>query len=136
MSRSEAFLLTDACSAAVVVSSAGAFWPSAASSRCVTHSTAPGRSRRAGRRRRERLLLWLPVIGKHVITPESPIASWATPAGLMSDADAAIVLVVRPRPGRLLLSQHRARPATRFSAPCALASLPARRTFSGKGRAC
>lgn len=47
------------------------------------------------RARRERLLLWLPVIGKHVITPESPIASWATPAGLMADADAAIVVVVR-----------------------------------------
>lgn len=47
------------------------------------------------RGRRERLLLWLPVIGKHVITPDSPIASWATPAGLMSDADAAIVIVVR-----------------------------------------
>ncbi len=60
----------------------------------LSHS--PGRSCRVARRRRERLLLWLPVIGKHVITPESPIASWATPAGLMSDADAAIVLVVRP----------------------------------------
>ena len=45
---------------------------------------------------RERLLLWLPVIGKHVITPESPIASWATPGGLMGDADASIVIVVRP----------------------------------------
>ncbi|KAK9825397.1 hypothetical protein WJX81_000403 [Elliptochloris bilobata] len=43
---------------------------------------------------RERLLLWLPVIGKHVITPTSPIASWATPGGLMADADAAIVVVV------------------------------------------
>ena len=45
---------------------------------------------------RERLLLWLPVIGKHVITPKSPIASWATPGGLMGDADASIVIVVRP----------------------------------------
>ena len=43
---------------------------------------------------RERLLLWLPVIGKHVITPESPIASWATAGGLMADADALIVVVV------------------------------------------
>ena len=43
----------------------------------------------------ERLLLWLPVICKHVITEESPLASWLRPSGIMADADASIVVVVR-----------------------------------------
>ena len=44
---------------------------------------------------RERLLLWLPVICKHVITPESPLATWSTPEGVMADADSTIVIWVR-----------------------------------------
>lgn len=45
---------------------------------------------------RERLLLWLPVICKHVITDDSPLASWRKPSGVMADADSCIVVVVRP----------------------------------------
>lgn len=44
---------------------------------------------------RERLLLWLPVICKHVITDDSPLASWRKPSGVMADADSCIVVVVR-----------------------------------------
>ncbi|KAK9916760.1 hypothetical protein WJX75_006642 [Coccomyxa subellipsoidea] len=43
---------------------------------------------------RERLLLWLPVICKHVITDDSPLASWRKPSGVMADADSCIVVVV------------------------------------------
>ena len=42
----------------------------------------------------ERLLLWLPVICKHVITEDSPLANWLKPSGIMADADASIVVVV------------------------------------------
>lgn len=43
---------------------------------------------------RDRLLLWLPVMCKHVITEDSPLASWLKPSGVMADADCAIVVVV------------------------------------------
>ena len=43
---------------------------------------------------RDRVLLWLPTICKHVITDESPLASWLKPSGIMADADATIVIVV------------------------------------------
>lgn len=43
---------------------------------------------------RERLLLWLPVICKHVITEDSPLANWLKPSGVMADADSSIVVVV------------------------------------------
>lgn len=50
---------------------------------------------------RERLLLWLPVICKHVITEDSPLANWIKPSGVMADADSSIVVVVRsPAEGR------------------------------------
>ena len=41
------------------------------------------------------MLLWLPTICKHVITEESPLASWLKTSGIMADADASIVVVVR-----------------------------------------
>lgn len=44
---------------------------------------------------RDRVLLWLPTICKHVITDDSPLASWLKPSGIMADADATIVIVVR-----------------------------------------
>lgn len=47
---------------------------------------------------RERLLLWLPVICKHVITEASPLAKWLKPSGVMADADSCIVVVVRSLP--------------------------------------
>ncbi len=43
---------------------------------------------------RDRVLLWLPTICKHVITDDSPLASWQKPSGIMADADASIVVVV------------------------------------------
>ena len=43
----------------------------------------------------ERLMLWLPMICKHVITEDSPLAAWLKPSGIMADADASIVVVVR-----------------------------------------
>jgi len=43
---------------------------------------------------RDRVLLWLPIICKHVITDDSPLASWLKPSGIMADADASIVVVV------------------------------------------
>ena len=43
---------------------------------------------------RDRVLLWLPTICKHVITDDSPIASWLKPSGIMADADATIIVVV------------------------------------------
>ncbi len=43
---------------------------------------------------RDRVLLWLPTICKHVITDESPLASWLKPSGIMADADATIIVVV------------------------------------------
>ena len=43
---------------------------------------------------RDRVLLWLPTICKHVITDDSPLASWLKPSGIMADADATIVIVV------------------------------------------
>ena len=43
---------------------------------------------------RDRVLLWLPTICKHVITDDSPLASWQKPSGIMADADASIVIVV------------------------------------------
>jgi hypothetical protein len=45
----------------------------------------------------DRLLLWLPVVCKHVITDSSPLASWLKPSGVMADADSAIVVVVSPQ---------------------------------------
>ncbi len=42
----------------------------------------------------ERLLLWLPVICKHVITEASPLANWLKPSGIMADADSSIVVVI------------------------------------------
>jgi hypothetical protein len=47
---------------------------------------------------RERLLLWLPLVGKHVITEKSPLAAWLTPQGLMMDADCSIAVIVRANP--------------------------------------
>ena len=41
------------------------------------------------------MLLWLPTICKHVITEDSPLASWLKTSGIMADADASIVVVVR-----------------------------------------
>ena len=46
---------------------------------------------------RDRVLLWLPTICKHVITDDSPLASWQKPSGIMADADASIVVVVSHR---------------------------------------
>ena len=43
----------------------------------------------------DRVLLWLPTICKHVITEDSPLASWLKTSGIMADADASIVVVVR-----------------------------------------
>lgn len=41
-------------------------------------------------------MLRLPVIVRHIITPDSPLASWrAGPAGLSADADAEIYVAVR-----------------------------------------
>lgn len=48
----------------------------------------------------ERLMLWLPMICKHVITEDSPLAAWLKPSGIMADADASIVVVVRARCAR------------------------------------
>lgn len=42
----------------------------------------------------DRILLWLPWIAKHVITPESPLANWLTPSGIMADANSCIAVVV------------------------------------------
>lgn len=42
----------------------------------------------------DRVLLWLPVICKHVINDDSPLASWLKPSGIMADADSSIVVVV------------------------------------------
>ena len=44
----------------------------------------------------DRLVMWLPVIVRHVITPHSPLASWLTPGGTLADADSCILVVVRP----------------------------------------
>ena len=43
----------------------------------------------------DRVLLWLPTICKHVITEYSPLAPWLKTSGIMADADASIVVVVR-----------------------------------------
>ena len=42
----------------------------------------------------DRLLLRLPVMVRHHLTPDSPVAKWATPTGLAEDADSEIVIVV------------------------------------------
>lgn len=42
----------------------------------------------------DRILLWLPWVAKHVITPESPLSNWLTPSGFMTDADSSIAVVV------------------------------------------
>ena len=44
----------------------------------------------------DHLCLWLPMIGRHVITENSPLAAWATPTGFTADADSHIVVVVWP----------------------------------------
>ena len=44
----------------------------------------------------DRLVMWLPVVVRHVITPESPLASWLQPGGTLADADSCILVVVRP----------------------------------------
>ena len=44
----------------------------------------------------DRLVMWLPVVVRHVITPDSPLASWLQPGGTMADADSCILVVVRP----------------------------------------
>ncbi|KAK9805912.1 hypothetical protein WJX73_004138 [Symbiochloris irregularis] len=41
----------------------------------------------------DHLCLWLPMIGRHVITESSPLAAWATPTGFTADADSHIVVV-------------------------------------------
>ena len=46
----------------------------------------------------DRLLLWLPVLVRHQITPDSALASWQTMSGFLADADSCIAVVVRPRP--------------------------------------
>ena len=43
----------------------------------------------------DRLVMWLPVVVRHVITPESPLASWLQPGGTLADADSCILVVVR-----------------------------------------
>ena len=49
----------------------------------------------------DRLVMWLPVVVRHVITPDSPLASWLQPGGTMADADSCILVVVRPCPCQL-----------------------------------
>ena len=44
----------------------------------------------------DRVLLWLPWIGKHVINENSPLSNWLTPSGFMADADACIAVVASP----------------------------------------
>lgn len=58
----------------------------------------------------DRLCLWLPMIGRHLITEASPLASWITPTGFMADADSHIVVVVG-----LSLPQH---PHSACDVPC------------------
>ena len=49
----------------------------------------------------DRLCLWLPMIGRHVINESSPLAAWVTPTGFTADADSHIVVVVRRSPQRM-----------------------------------
>lgn len=48
----------------------------------------------------DRLCLWLPMIGRHVIDAKSPLASWTTSTGFTADADSHIVIMVRPWPSQ------------------------------------
>jgi len=42
----------------------------------------------------DRLSLWLPVVARHVIGPDSPLAGWLAPGGLLADADACVAVTV------------------------------------------
>jgi hypothetical protein len=42
----------------------------------------------------DRLLLWLPMIVKHVINDDSPLRHWRTPEGLEKDASSTIAVEV------------------------------------------
>lgn len=42
----------------------------------------------------DRLCLWLPMIGRHVINESSPLAAWVNPTGFTADADSHIVVMV------------------------------------------
>ncbi len=52
----------------------------------------------------DRLCLRLPALVTHHITPDSALAHWNEPGGILQDADSEIVVVVRlcPRFDRLL----------------------------------
>ncbi len=43
-----------------------------------------------------RLCLRLPVVCSHAIVPGSPLAQWASPSGILGDADSEIVVMVTP----------------------------------------
>ncbi len=43
----------------------------------------------------DRLLLWMPMIVKHVINDDSPLRHWRTPEGLEKDASSTIAVEVR-----------------------------------------
>ena len=47
----------------------------------------------------DHIVMWLPNIVRHRITPDSPLASWLTPGGVLADADSCILVVVRHLPG-------------------------------------
>lgn len=42
----------------------------------------------------DRIVLWLPWIGKHVIDETSPLSHWLHPSGYMQDANSTIVVTV------------------------------------------
>ena len=52
----------------------------------------------------DHMVMWLPNIVRHKITPESPLASWLNPGGMLADADSCILVTVRGLPSLCMLN--------------------------------
>ena len=53
-----------------------------------------------------RLCLRLPTVVTHAIGPDSPLAHWDEPSGILQDADSEIVVVVSPRHPAVVQKEH------------------------------